>query len=242
MFDHTLLDSAPVRKALSLGYLLEAVLVGMLLLLPLIYTEGLPRGIFETVTPMPPPPAASASAPAARAHHERRLTAEEILHSRPIIPRTIQPIVETPEPPEVASAMQSIGVPGGVPIGVPGGVLNSIVTNRGAPPPPAPAAAQTRRHTPLPVGGVVQAAKLIFGPRPEYPPLARMARLQGAVRLQAVISADGTIQHLALISGHPLLVGAAMQAVARWRYQPTLLNGEPVEVVTDIEVKFVLGD
>jgi periplasmic protein TonB len=77
---------------------------------------------------------------------------------------------------------------------------------------------------------------------PGYPPLARAARIQGIVHLQAVISADGTIQHLTLIAGHPLLIEAAMEAVARWRYRPTLLNGEPVEVVTDIVVNFTLAD
>ncbi|HEV2495455.1 MAG TPA: energy transducer TonB [Terriglobia bacterium] len=241
MFDHTLLDSAPARKALSLGYILEAVLVGALLLFPLIYTEGLPRTALATFIPMPPPPAASAPAPAARVRHERHITADEILNSRPVVPRTIQQIVETPEPPDVASAMNNLGVPGGVRDGVPDGILHSL-WSAGNPPPPPPATAPPRRHTPLAVGGQVQAAKLVFGPKPEYPPLARSARIQGIVRMEAVISADGTIQHLTLISGHPFLVGAAMVAVARWRYQPTLLNGEPVEVVTDIVVNFTLGD
>lgn len=243
MFDRTLLDSAPARKALSLGYLLEAALVGALLLMPLIYTEALPKAVFEWVIPMPPPPAAAPSAPAARVRQVRHVTAEEILNSHPVIPPAIQRIVETPEPPEITGGINSTGVPGGVPNGVPHGVFNSILTpGAGSPPPPTPAAVQTRRHTPLPVGGIVQAAKLILGPRPEYPPLARMARIQGDVHLEAVISADGTIQHLTLISGHPLLVDAAMKAVARWRYQPTLLDGEPVEVVTDVDVKFILGD
>jgi len=60
--------------------------------------------------------------------------------------------------------------------------------------------------------------------------------------MEAVISKDGTIQDLKALSGHPLLMRAAMDAVARWRYQPTLLNGEPVEVVTEVEVKFILGE
>ncbi|MGH6630412.1 MAG: energy transducer TonB, partial [Burkholderiales bacterium] len=92
------------------------------------------------------------------------------------------------------------------------------------------------------VGGQVEAARAICQPAPEYPPLAKMARIQGVVRLDAVISVDGTIQNLKLISGHPLLVRAALEAVARWRYQPTLLNGEPVEVLTEIDVNFHLAD
>jgi protein TonB len=83
---------------------------------------------------------------------------------------------------------------------------------------------------------------LIFQPRFEYPALAKMARIQGVVRLEAVISRDGTIQSLKVISGHPLLIKAALDAVQRWRYQPTLLNGQPVEVATEIDVNFALAE
>jgi protein TonB len=91
------------------------------------------------------------------------------------------------------------------------------------------------------VGGNVQSAKLIRGPKPVYPPLAKQARIQGTVRLNAIIGKDGTIQNLTAASGHPLLVPAAMDAVKQWLYQPTLLNGEPVEVVTVIDVNFTLS-
>jgi protein TonB len=69
-----------------------------------------------------------------------------------------------------------------------------------------------------------------------------MARIQGTVRLEAIISKDGTIQDLHTVSGHPLLIKAAIEAVSRWRYQPTLLNGEPVEVVTEVDVNFTLAE
>ncbi len=94
---------------------------------------------------------------------------------------------------------------------------------------------------PITVGGGVQAAKLITGPRPPYPPLAKAARVQGTVRLRAFIAPDGTIKNLQLISGPPLLVKAAYDAVAQWRYQPTLLNGSPVEVLTEVDVNFTLA-
>jgi periplasmic protein TonB len=90
------------------------------------------------------------------------------------------------------------------------------------------------------VGGGVQSAKLIFGPKPLYPPIARAARTQGTVRIQAVIARDGSIQHLQVVSGPPLLIAVALEAVQRWRYQPTLLNGQPVEVITEIDVNFTL--
>ena len=83
---------------------------------------------------------------------------------------------------------------------------------------------------------------LIYGPKPDFPQLAKMARIQGAVRLEALIAKDGTIKGLKVISGHPLLVKAALQAVHIWRYQPTLLNGQPVEVETEIDVNFSLQE
>jgi len=91
------------------------------------------------------------------------------------------------------------------------------------------------------VGGLVQQAKIIHQPIPVYPPLARQARISGVVRLEGVIARDGTIQQLRAVSGHPLLIPAALDAVRKWVYQPTLLNGEPVEVIAPIEVIFNLN-
>ena len=92
------------------------------------------------------------------------------------------------------------------------------------------------------MGGVVSAARLIYQPKPEYPELARLARTQGAVEFEAIIGKDGSIEELKVVRGHPLLVKAAFEAVQQWRYQPTLLNGEPVEVLTEITVTFKLGE
>ncbi len=86
------------------------------------------------------------------------------------------------------------------------------------------------------------AVKLIRKVTPLYPFLAKQARVQGTVRFEAVVGKDGTIQSLQLISGHPLLVPASSEAVRQWLYEPTLLNGEPVEVVTQIDVQFFLSD
>ena len=82
---------------------------------------------------------------------------------------------------------------------------------------------------------------LIRRVQPTYPPLARSARIQGPVILEAVISKAGTIDNLRVVSGHPMLVGAAIEAVSQWRYRPYILNGEAVEVETQITVNFVLG-
>lgn len=110
------------------------------------------------------------------------------------------------------------------------------------PPPPKPSAETAKRPSaPITVGGDVQMAKLIRKVIPEYPPLARSARISGVVRLIGAIAKDGTIRNLQLVSGHPILARAAMEAVAQWVYKPTLLNGNPVEVIAPIEVSFTLG-
>ncbi len=92
------------------------------------------------------------------------------------------------------------------------------------------------------VGGNVAKARLLRQVRPQYPPLARQARIQGTVKLSAIIAKDGTIQKLEMTNGHPLLVPAALAAVKQWRYKPTLLNSEAVEVLTSIDVHFTLSD
>jgi protein TonB len=118
-----------------------------------------------------------------------------------------------------------------------GGVLGGVIGGMGgAPPPPKP-----KQTGPLRVGGNVQAARIINRVQPVYPPLARQTRISGTVRLHAIIGKDGTIQQLEVMSGHPLLQQSALDAVRQWRYQPTLLNGDPVEVDTTIDVIFSLN-
>jgi protein TonB len=82
---------------------------------------------------------------------------------------------------------------------------------------------------------------LIFRVQPDYPSLARQVRVQGQVVLRAVISREGTIENLQVLSGHPMLVRAAVEAVRQWKYRPYLLNGEPVEVETEVKVNFILS-
>ncbi len=152
------------------------------------------------------------------------------------------------EHPELKAALQAAyaasnstpdGVPGGIPGGVRGGVLGG---ERGgatdAPPPPAPPGGVRR----IRVSAGVQEAKIINKVAPVYPPLARQARIQGTVKLHAIIGTDGTIEQLEVVSGHPLLIRAATDAVKQWRYKPTLLEDQPVMVETYIDVIFGLGE
>src|SRR5713226_3583946 len=227
------------RATMPIAYIFEAILVGVLVLVPLIYTEALPKAQLMTFLVAPPPPPPPPPPPAAEAVRIiRRVTAEDIMRAPTVIPKTVREIKDEPEP-----QAQAVGVVGGVPGGVPGGSAGGVIGGilggvlSSAPPPPKPTTPKRIR-----LGGQVEAARLIFSFKPGYPPLAKMARIQGSVRLEAIISKDGTIQDLKVVSGHPLLVKSAIEAVSRWRYQPTLLNGEPVEVVTEVDVNFTLAE
>ena len=227
------------RATMPIAYIFEAILVGVLVLVPLIYTEALPKAQLMTFLVAPPPPPPPPPPPAAAAVRIiRRVTAEDIMRAPTVIPKTVREIKDEPEPQTQAVGVVG-GVPGGLPGGSAGGVIGGIIGGvlSSAPPPPKPTTPKRIR-----LGGQVEAARLIFAPKPEYPPLAKMARIQGSVRLEAIISKDGTIQDLKVVSGHPLLVKSAIEAVSRWRYQPTLLNGEPVEVVTEVDVNFTLAE
>jgi protein TonB len=156
------------------------------------------------------------------------------------IPKDIAIIKEEDLPPAMAGGVS--GVPGGIPGGTPGGVLAGLGGGLPPPPPPPPVTVVKPKNTePLRVGGNVIAANLIKKVTPAYPPLAKQARIQGTVRFNAVIGKDGAIQNLTLVSGHPLLVPSATEAVKQWIYKPTLLNGEPVDVITQIDVNFTLS-
>jgi protein TonB len=232
------------RATLPIAYIFECIVIGVMVLIPLIYTQALPKAQLMTFLaapppPPPPPPPPAAVAPAPRVIH--RISVEDVMRAPTVIPRTIAQVKDEPEPPP-----SSVGVVGGVVGGVPGGsfggVLGGVIGGvmSSAPPPPPPPKPQTPKR--IRVGGQVEQARMVFAPHPEYPPLAKMARIQGTVRLDAIISKDGTIQDLKVISGHPLLVRAALEAVQRWRYQPTLLNGDAVEVATEVDVNFTLAE
>ena len=247
MFEQTFVDGvAKTNKSwtVMLSFMGQVFLVIVLILIPLIYTDTLPRAQLTSflVAPPPPPPPPPPPAPAPPKIVKvipRQFDAGRLMAPK-TIPKDIAQIREEELPPP-----SSAGVVGGVPGGVSaGGVLGGIIgaVPSAAPPPPPPVKKEENK-TPqrIRVGGNVQAANLIRKITPVYPPLAKQARIQGTVRFTAIIGKDGTIQNLQLVSGHPLLVEAARQAVSQWQYKPTLLNGEPVEVVTQIDVNFTLS-
>ncbi len=246
MFDD-LVDSGPTTKrtkkwwTVIVSAIFQGILLGILILIPLIYTEALPKAMLTTflVAPAPPPPPPP-PAPAAPTivHHVARIIQQGKMMAPSVIPKKVNIIKEEELPPDVSAVGVVGGVPGGMPGGQAGGVLGGIIggIGGGAPPPPPKAAPQRVR-----VGGNVQQAKMVRMIQPTYPAIAKQAHIQGTVILHAIIAKDGTVQELQLMGGPPLLVKAAMDAVRQWRYQPTLLNGDPVEVDTTISVIFSLG-
>jgi len=137
--------------------------------------------------------------------------------------------------PEFSSVVgPSTGVPGGLLGGVPGGGSIGLSS---APPPPPP----RKKKAPVRVGGNVQSSKLIRRVEPSYPELAKRARVQGIVILQVTVDETGSVGAIKIIRGHPLLSPPALEAVRQWKYSPTILNGEPVQVVATVTVNFVLS-
>ena len=227
----------PWTVVLSMG--LQIGFLAILILIPLIYTEALPRTLMSSVLlappPPPPPPPPPAAVQVVKIKPVAHLMDAGKLIAPKVIPKDVKIIKEEEAPPDMGGV--SGGVPGGVAGGSMGGVMGGVIGGVGTAAPPPPKVTPKR----VSVGGNVQAARLVNRVQPVYPPLARQTRISGTVKLHAIIGKNGAVEQLQVLSGHPLLVQSALDAVKQWRYQPTLLNGEPVEVDTEIDVIFSLA-
>ena len=242
MFEDSLLDYGnrmKTRKPLTvvLSFVLQCIITAILVLIPLIYTEALPRRELMTflMAPPPPPPPPPPPAPAPKVVVRRIVQRPQEMVQPKAIPKEVAIVKEDPLPPPGPVGGVVGGIAGGFGGGAAGGMLGGIIAAPPPPPPPPPPQERIR------VGGQVQSARLVNQARPVYPPLARQARIQGTVRLEAVINKEGHIEELTVVSGHPLLIQSALDAVSKWQYQPTLLNGIAVEVITTIDVNFTMG-
>lgn len=246
MFEDSLIESGGKLNSKRRGattivsFIFQIILIGVLVLIPLIYTEALPKQQLMTflVAPPPPPPPPPPPAAAPEVKVVRKIETEldnGQLRQPTKIPQKVQMIREDePPPPSMGGAIG--GVPGGVPGGSMGGVIGGIIGQTTTTVVPKVATPQRVR-----VSQGVSEGLLVHQVKPNYPPLARQARIQGSVVLQAVIGKDGSIQNLRLVSGHPMLAPSAIDAVKQWKYRPYFLNGEPVEVDTQITVNFTLS-
>jgi periplasmic protein TonB len=239
MFDQTFVNAqAQTRRpwTVAISLTLQTALVAIALILPLLHTASLevPTKIpiwlpVEKIDLQVRPEARSVT---------RQSALRPVFHIANLrfptaVPKTLD---LSPDAPEIAVNPVSGGPANrSLMTLLPGIVVQPPPAQTAAPKPPPPAPATIR------VGSGVQSAKLLFGPKPAYPPLARTTRTQGTVKIQALIGRDGVIRNLQVVSGPPLLIAAAVEAVQQWRYQPTLLNAEPVEVITEIDVNFTLS-
>jgi protein TonB len=147
-------------------------------------------------------------------------------------PKFVAP-VEVPD--DIGEGIDFFGVPGGVEGGVPGGVLGGIVGGL----PDAPAAPPPKAK-PVRVGGNIKAPRKVKDVSPVYPDIAKQARVQGIVILEAIIDPAGNVTNVRVLRSIPLLDQSAMAAVKQWKYEPTMLNGVPVPIVMTVTVNFAL--
>ena len=224
--------------ATLISFAVESLVVGGLLLMPILYVQGLPhvQWMGGEVLPAPPP----GLQPEPMRGHPQPSASNMASDGRIIVPQEIPDGVAqiTDESVPAPVDISQLGVTGstgdrmarnGV-FGSTGSGLNVIV-----PPPTVTVAAKPLRLSQVMEGYIIQRVQ------PEYPVLARQARIEGSVVLRAIISREGNIENLQVLSGHPMLAPAAINAVRQWRYRPYYLNGEAVEVETQVTVNFTLA-
>ena len=241
MFEDSLIESSGALSkrnpwTAALSFALQALVAGVFVLVPLVYTEALPWRQFASVLTEPaPPPAGSPAAAPVHVHgaQARPLLADSVPRPPTSIPQRIAMLHDDAANADGSGASDWIGVPGGTGPGGPNSIISNVI-------PVPPAMPKIVAPSKVRVSSGVAQGLLIHETKPTYPPLALQARIQGTVVLQAVIARDGTVQNLRVVSGHPLLVSAALNAVRLWRYKPYILNEQPVEVDTQIMVNFTL--
>jgi protein TonB len=241
MFSDSLLELSETerrrRKGTALvSFILQGLIVGVLVLLPLWFLDTLPAQQLVTflVAPPPPPPPPPPAAPVKAVPMVSQIVNGQLLAPSKI-PKVVKMIKEEEAPPPAMGVAG--GVVGGIPGGQSGGVIGSLISaaNHSS---TAPKAEEIPKR--LVVSQGVSLGMLQSKIEPVYPMIAKRARVQGTVTLRAIISTQGTIESLQVIDGHPILVSAAVDAVKQWRYKPYMLSGQPVEVETTVFVNFHL--
>jgi periplasmic protein TonB len=245
VFAEALLENSTARQRRSpmdwaISFFIHFAILFSLLLLPLYFSQGIDMKRLETTLLVAPlPPMAPAPPPPPSVAREVRVVPKVFtpgkLTAPTFIPKAVPTVSSDAAPPEVAFAGAMGGVPGGVPGGQIGGITGGM-PGIAAPVMAAPAVEGPKR--PVRIGGDVKPPRLISGPPPVYPVLARQSRVQGMVVIDAIIDEHGNVVQEKIISGHPLLIQAALRAVSERKYAPTILDGEPTPVDLRVEVNF----
>lgn len=246
-FDAWLLDSSENKKPRQVLKVLvsfagHTLFLAALVLIPLLYSNSLDLSKFQQtllVAPPPPPPP-PAPAPVVAPRHPVFHLKQSQLYTPRAIPKQVEEVRDQPPPPPDIASTQG-GVPGGVLGGQSGGVLGGLLGSENQITPAPPPAKPEVHQGPYRVGGKVQRPQIIMQVEPVYPLLARQARVQGDVKIDCVVDERGNVTQMNIVSGNPLLVSSALKAVAQWKYQPTLLNGQPISVNMVVNVTFALS-
>jgi protein TonB len=240
-----LLGSPSRKRTLATSVIMHAILIAIPLILSAWFTDTLDIRTYTQTLLVAPPAGAPAPPPRIAANQpvrqsRRVFTSQGKLFMPPAIPKQVAILREAPLPPESEGGAGVFGgIPGGVTGGVLGGLLEAVKAPEESPvPPPQPAAEKAR--SPVPVGGNVQPPRIIYRENPDYPALAHQAGIQGEVIIAAVIDSQGKVVDTKVVSGPPLLYMAAMKALAKWEFEPTYLNGEPVPIKWNVSVKFLI--
>jgi len=217
------------------SFTMQAFGLSLLLAIPLLWVQRPPQLHWLERLAAPAAFEQPAASQAARGHSTTTPASNprtEQITAPPSIPDHIAEVNDAGSGPPAPDFSTIGNGPGRGPgVGVPGGWGDNI---------PAVIPARPVAVRPLLVSHLAE-ANLLYRVQPIYPPIARQARIQGAVELRAIISKAGTIENLVVVRGHPMLVKSALEAVRQWRYRPYLLNNEPFEVETEITVNFVLS-
>jgi protein TonB len=234
MFEDSLMESDHRIKARSkywsiLALFLNSGILIALIIWPLLHPEALPKQMMAALMVAPPTPAPPPAI--VKVHIKSQMVSTELLApSR--IPKIVNVVQESAPPPTMEGVVE--GLSGDAPAGI-----SSVIGSTGTGPAIVVKAPPAKKVS---ISSGVMAGNLLEKTMPQYPAIAKAARIQGVVVLQATISSSGLIENIRVVSGPPMLQQAAVDAVHSWRYRPYLLNGVPVEVETTINVVFNLGE
>jgi protein TonB len=228
--------SGTIAVLLHAGIIAGVILTGLYFADPLNVKQYASMILVAPPPPPPAPPPASGAVIKPSVVHQTFLSAGKLL-APTVIPKHIAEIKEAPLASDSFSEVAG-GVPGGQMGGVLGGVIGGVLDTAARPVPPPPS---VRPKGPMRVGGHVRQPKAIVIVQPEYPVLARQTRIQGQVRIDAVLDEQGNVAQMKVVSGPPMLYKAALDALTKWKYEPTYLNDRPIAVQMIVTINFQLG-
>jgi periplasmic protein TonB len=245
MMENNHIQSGSRTMDVLVAIAVHAVLIGTPILAGLFFTDTLNLRQFEStflVAPPPPPPPPPAAAVVVRATPVHRVFENSgKLIAPTVVPKTIADIKEAPMPDSDFTGGVAGGVPGGVAGGSMGGVIGGVIGGMNSTIAAPLAPKENKPKAPIRVGGNIRAPKAIIRVSPEYPAIAKQTHISGTVTIDAVLDEQGNVQEMKIVGGPPMLYQAALDALRKWKYEPTYLNDQPVPVQLLVTITFQLN-